>query len=140
MFKIISQADSSFYLMLFKTKVRCNCSQQVPQRCITIDPAIILQKNASFHAKKQFTGNTISKISRKKLGEHQANKKFTTMKKSPLLKQLFLWPSLCLSFCLAVILLVKKTYYLEYRFPCPLLILTAYSGNTFSKRKNFENK
>lgn len=76
----------------------------------------------------------------KNLDNIRQTKKFTTMKKSPLLKQLFLWPSLCLSFCLAVILLVKKTYYLEFRFPCPLLILTAYSGNTFSKRKNFENK
>lgn len=72
--------------------------------------------------------------------QHQANKKNFTMNKNPLLKQSLPWSSLCLSFCLAAISLVKKIYYLEFMFPCPLLILAAYSGNTFSKSKNFENK
>lgn len=127
--------------MLFKTKARYNCSQKALQRCIVTEPAIILPKKMQmFILKSNLQEAPSAKHQGKKSNNFRQTKKYYHHKKTPHLKQLLPWLVLCLSFCLAVNSLVKKIHYLEFRFLCPLLILAAYSGNTFSKSKNFENK
>lgn len=82
MFKIVSQAISLVSQMLFKTKAMYNCCQQVPQKCIVIEPAIILSKKLQiFVLKSSLQEAPSAKHQGKKLQQCQAKKNYHHGKK-----------------------------------------------------------